>query len=349
MKICTFRSIKHFFRPIYPSYTAPIKRYISIYNDYNLISKIKNSKIGITVLFRLLQKSILPICSLFLISFSTTSCVENSTKYKELQEQLDSLQGNYGIQKNQLDNIFAALNEVEAGLENIREKENIITVETSKEGEYTESQKDKIEKNIAAIQTAINQYKAKIEELKNDKNIKSVEFKKRLNAIQKELDAKSQTINKLQSEIEAKDVIIKEKDEQISSMDSTITGLQKNLEELNDQSQQMKQTIVAQDKKLNSAYYIVGTKDELIKIGVLEKGNLFKSAKISYQAEKSAFIKIDYREITTINTNSPSAKILSNHPKETYTITNIDGEAIVTITDVDKFWEHTKYLVIQAQ
>ena len=35
--------------------------------------------------------------------FISSSCVENSSKYKQLQAQLDSLQGNYGVQKNMLD------------------------------------------------------------------------------------------------------------------------------------------------------------------------------------------------------------------------------------------------------
>ena len=81
----------------------------------------------------------------------------------------------------------------------------------------------------------------------------------------------------------------------------------------------------------------------------MTKGGLFKSAEISYQAEKNSFIKIDYRDITDINTNSSKAKLLSIHPKGTYSLEKIGDEVILTISNPNEFWEQTKYLVIQTQ
>ena len=58
-------------------------------------------------------------------------------------------------------------------------------------------------------------------------------------------------------------------------------------------------------------------------------------------------MKIDYREINTINTNAPKAKVLSVHPKGTYSMEKVGDEVLLTISDPDEFWEQTKYLVIQ--
>ena len=52
----------------------------------------------------------------------------------------------------------------------------------------------------------------------------------------------------------------------------------------------------------------------------MSKGGLFKSAKISYQAEQSAFVKIDIREVKEIQINAEKAKVLSVHPTGTYTL-----------------------------
>ena len=112
---------------------------------------------------------------------------------------------------------------------------------------------------------------------------------------------------------------------------------------------ELKDKVASQDRALFAAYYIVGSKEDLIEAGVISKGGLFKSAKVSYEAEKTSFIKIDYREISTINTNSQKAKVLSNHRKGTYSIEEVDGEAIINISDPAGFWEQTKYLVIQTQ
>lgn len=293
--------------------------------------------------------SILSLGLIFILAVVATSCVEGSKKYKELQAQLDSLQSSYGTQKNQLDDIFGTLNEIESGLDDIRKTENILTIETANEKGCTLTQKEKIESDIAAIRTAIAGYQEKIEKLKNDATLKSVEFKKRLNSLQSQLNDKLAVIQKLTNELESKDLIIKEKDETIAELGNQVSDLQENVEDLNAQADKMQGTIANQERELHSAYYIAATKDELIKLGVITKGGLFSSSKVSYQAEKSAFIKIDYRQVSVINTNSRKAKVLSIHPEGTYRIENVDDEDIITIRDPEKFWEQTKYLVIQVQ
>jgi chromosome segregation ATPase len=277
------------------------------------------------------------------------SCVESSSKYKALQAQLDSLQGNYGTQKNQLDEVFGTLNEVEAGLKSIRETENILTVQQQEGITTPQNNKEQIQSDIAAVQSAIQEYKNKIKQLKNDNRIQSIEFKKRLNAIQKELNEKSEMIDNLSKQLQNKDLQLAEKTKQVESLDQAVSDLKNDITKLNTEGGEMKEKITSQDKQIYSAYYIVGTKDELINVGVLTRGGLFKSSKISYQAEKNAFIKIDYREISTINTNAQKAKVISNHPKGTYSIDNINGEAVLTISNPSDFWEQTKYLVIQVQ
>ncbi|MCI1719760.1 MAG: hypothetical protein LKM37_01855 [Bacteroidales bacterium] len=295
------------------------------------------------------MKKLYTAAILVIFAMSLSSCVESSSKYKALQAQLDSLQGNYGTQKNQLDEVFGTLNEVEAGLKSIRETENILTVQQQEGVTTPQNNKEQIQADIAAVQSAIQEYKNKIKQLKNDNRIQSIEFKKRLNAIQKELNEKSEMIDNLSKQLQNKDLQLAEKTKQVESLDQAVSDLKNDITKLNTESGEMKDKISSQDKQIYSVYYIVGTKDELINVGVLTRGGLFKSSKISYQAEKNAFIKIDYREISTINTNAQKAKVISNHPKGTYSIDNINGEAVLTISNPSDFWEQTKYLVIQVQ
>ncbi|MBR3303359.1 MAG: hypothetical protein IKI67_04140 [Bacteroidales bacterium] len=301
-------------------------------------------------IYNLSVKNLIKTFGMACLAIGLASCVENSPKYKELQAQLDSLQGNYGTQKNLLDDVFATLNRVENGLKTIRQTENILTVETNKDGvDIPQEQKVRLQSDIDAVQEAIKQYKSQIEQLKKDNSIKSVEYKKRLNAIQKELDEKSATITKLSNLLAEKEEIILQKEQTIDSLGQTIQGLQEDVTNLSSEGERLKNKIDTQDRALYAAYYIIGSKDDLIKSGVLSRGGLFRSAKVEYQAEQNAFIKIDYREISVINTNAGKAKVLSNHPKETYSIDNVNGEAIITISNPQGFWEQTKYLVIQVQ
>lgn len=81
----------------------------------------------------------------------------------------------------------------------------------------------------------------------------------------------------------------------------------------------------------------------------MSKGGLFKSAKISYQAEQSAFVKIDIREVKEIQINAEKAKVLSVHPTGTYTLEpGANGMQVLKISQPATFWEQTKYLVIQT-
>ena len=83
------------------------------------------------------MKRIITILLSVLFTVSIISCVENSGKYKDLKTRLDSLQREYGIRSDELDEVFAVLNEVEQGLQSIRESENIITVQArSRDGSF---------------------------------------------------------------------------------------------------------------------------------------------------------------------------------------------------------------------
>ena len=284
------------------------------------------------------------------VVLAATSCVENSSKYKQLQAELDSLQGNYGTQKTQLNEVFSVLNEVEEGLKEIRQKEDLLAVESQKDGiDVPESQRVRIMEDVYAVKDAINRYKEKIEQLKKDSSLKSVEFKKKLNALHKELEEKSRAIETLQNQLKEKDLIISQKEQTIDSLEHQASDLKEDITVLTGEKEELKDKVDSQDRALFSAYYIVGSKEELIEAGVISKGGLFKSSKVSYEAEKTSFIKIDYREISTINTNAQKAKVLSNHRKGTYSIEDVDGEAIINISDPEGFWEQTKYLVIQTQ
>ncbi len=284
----------------------------------------------------------------FIIVAALTSCVESSSKYKALQAELDSLQANYKMQGAELDELFATINEIEQGLSSIRETESILAVSSADGMEIPQGSKEQLKQDVEAIQNAIKSYQEEIEKLKKDKRLQSSQFKKRLNAMQKELKEKSEVIETLSRQLEEKDAQIVMQTRQIASLDEVVSNLKNEVEELSSEGSQLKAKVADQESEIYSVYYIVGSKAELIEAGVMTKGGLFKSSKVSYQSEKDAFVKIDSREISEINTNAKKAKVMSIHPKGTYAFVENDGEMILNISNPQEFWEHTKYLVIQV-
>lgn len=294
------------------------------------------------------MRSIILILAAALVSLNLSSCVENSSKYKALEAKLDSLQVSHKMQGAELDELFATINSIEQGLSSIRETENILAIQNAEGVEVKEGSKEQLMQDVEAIQNAIKGYQSEIEKLKKDKRLQSAQFKKRLNAMQKELKEKSEVIESLSKQIAEKDAQIVLQTKQIASLDEVVSNLKNEVSTLNTESSGLKAKVADQEEKIWSVYYVVGTKAELVDAGVMTKGGLFKAAKVSYQAEKETFVKIDSRAITEINTNAKKAKVMSVHPEGTYEFVENEGEMILNITNPDKFWQQTKYLVIQV-
>ena len=296
------------------------------------------------------MKKAITILALLFFIISITSCVESSKKYKNLQAQLDSLTIIKDSTSAELEEVFATLNEVENGLRNIREAENIITVQSAAGGEISANKRVQMKQDVLAISDAINGYKKQIAKLKSDNRVKSVQFQKRLDVLTTELEEKSILVANLSKQLEEKNTQLRIKTKQIATLDEAVSNLRSDVASLSKEKELHKETIESQEQLLNTAFYIRGTKDELINSKVLSKGGLFRSAKISYEADQSAFIKIDIREVKSIHLNAKKAKIISVHPTGTYSFENsTDGTLILRISSTEAFWEQTKYLVIQIQ
>lgn len=297
------------------------------------------------------MRNIIIVFVLALFAMASTSCVESSQKYKDLEAKLEALQSGYDLKAQELDEIFAVINEVEQGLSSIRESENIITVQAQDTDGLTVNSgtKEQIKNDMKAIEEAIKHYQDKIEKLTKQNKIQSSQFKKRLNALQKELKEKSELISNLSDQLDKANTQLTIKTQEVSSLNEVVANLKEDVSNLNVSNTELSGKVAAQDKELYSAYYIVGSKNDLAQAGVITKGGLFKSAKVSYQSEKDVFVKIDYREVSSINTNAKKVKIMSVHPKGTYALEEVDGVVILNISHPDEFWEQTKYLVIQVQ
>ena len=296
------------------------------------------------------MKKTIPFLTVVLIAFTLTSCVESSKKYKTLVAQYDSLAVAKDSTSAELERVFETLNEVENGLKSLREAENIFALQTQQGKELSLSSREQMKSDVSAIGEAIAGYKKQIEKLKNDNRIQSAQFKKRLDALTLELEEKSVLIADLQKQLEEKDSQLRIKTQQIATLDQAVSNLRSDVSTLTQEKQVQKETIATQDQLLNTAFYIVGSKDELIAAKVLSKGGLFRSARISYEAEQSAFVKIDIRNINSINLNTKRAKVLSVHPAGTYSLDlDENGFQVLNISSPASFWEQTKYLVLQIQ
>lgn len=278
------------------------------------------------------------------LAFMTTSCVENSGKYKALVAQRDSL----AIEKQALDSNYnqtmTLLNDIETGFSNISQNQSDMKVNL-KGVEGTANKRELIAAQMTAIKETMDQNKSKIEELRKlaaKRGYANKKLTETINRLQSELDSKTEQIQSLQAELEQKNI-------KIDELNTTVSEQSKNIAEKQNVLDQQSSQIQGQDADLNTVWYCVATSKQLKDAKIVTVSGLFQPKKVlDNDFDKTAFTKIDLRNTTAIQTNSKRVKILSSHPSNSYSLeTGVDKNITIKISNPSKFWSVSKYLVVQ--
>ena len=204
--------------------------------------------------------------------------------------------------------------------------------EEAKLAKEIEEERKKLEKEQQHYQNALQRINAQLEAA-SDADRAAIEEKKA--ELVAQLDEKEQQLQQLRAELDAKDI-------HISELDATINTLNTNVSSLQEESSKKTETINAQDKQLNTAWFVFGTKKELKEQRILDGDKVLES-----NFNKSYFTKIDIRVEKEIKFYSKSAKILTMHPSGSYTLQrNAQKQYVLRITNPQIFWSTSKYLVV---
>lgn len=274
------------------------------------------------------------------------SCSNGPSK-EELAAKVDSLSVELANSNKEVDDFMGLFNEVSDGFRQINEAENRLAVQSGTMETAPASVKEKVRADLAFIQSRMKENRDLIAELQGklkNSNYKSAQLKKAVESLTAELGAKAEEIKALQTELAAKNIRVKELDEAVASL----TAIK---EELTAQNAESQETIAEQDKALNTAWYVIGSKKELKEQKILTNTGLFKKGDVMEDADvnKDYFTKIDIRNTNDIVLGTKNAKILTTHPEGSYTIVEDEtGMQTLKIVDADKFWSVTRYLVVRA-
>ena len=278
------------------------------------------------------------------IVFTSTSCVENSGKYKAVVAQRDSIaQVSQALDSN-YNQTLVVLNDIENGFSEINQKEKDMKVNL-KGVEGTANKRQLISAQMIAIKEGIEQNKAKIAELRKlaaKKGRANNLLAGTIKRLQTEMDEKVIQIQTLQAELEQKNI-------KITELNTTVDTQNKNIADQQNVMDQQKTTIKGQDTDINTVWYYVATSKILKEAKIVSSGGLFQSKKVmDSEFDNKVFTQVDLRNISSITTNSKNPKIISSHPKNSYKlVTGSDKKITIEITSPSKFWSVSKYLVVQ--
>ena len=281
--------------------------------------------------------TVLFVCAAFL-----ASCDAFKGGSKDLKAENDSLLMELTQRNAELEDMMGTFNEIQEGFRKINDAESRVDLQRGKIGENSGSAKQRIASDIEFITKQMEENKAQIEKLQTQlKNSKynSAQMKKAVASLTAELNAKQQRIEELQNELASKNIRIQE-------LDTAVSNLSAEKETLAAENEAKAKTAVEQDKSLNAAWFVFGTRSELKAQKILQSGDVLKNADFN----KDYFTQIDIRTTKEIKLYSKRAELLTTHPAGSYELVKDDkGQLALKITNQKDFWSISRYLVIQVK
>ena len=274
------------------------------------------------------------------------SCnVKNSDEYKALQAQLDSLQQENTSNDKEMTEMMSVINEVEENFNQIKETEKYLTMQSKERGQMSSDVKERIKDDFEMINEILKKNKTQLDAL--NKRLKNTSgdlggLRKTVERLNNELSERANTIVELQTALASRDA-------QIAELQTSVQALAENVDNLNTQTTEQASKIKEQDKELNTAYYMFGTSKELKEAKVISGGFLASTKVLNENIEKSKFIKIDIRDTREVPVYAKKAKLLSDHPSDSYVLEkDSKGNITIKISDYKRFWSIAKFLIVEV-
>ncbi len=242
---------------------------------------------------------------------------------------------------NERDQLLSLVKDVSAGLNEIKQLENIMTIATNKP--ENPKQKAQILSDIASLKNKIQQRKAQLSDLENKlkrSTINNKELQETIEALRTQIDSQMEEIESLRQQLTAAN-------EHIGVLNNTVDSLNTTVSTVTGERNEAREASVQLENELNTCYYVIATKSDLKSHNIIESGFLRKTKLMKGDFDKGYFIISDKRMLTTLPLNTNKAKILTNHPETSFEITEENGQKIIKITNPEQFWSLTNYLVVQ--
>lgn len=283
----------------------------------------------------IINKIIKYACSLTLLMVlvDLCGCTPNS-KVAALRRENDSLRVVKVALEREVNAYFQTMNEINDNLERMQAIEDSVVKETCLSG-VNNTPSERVKQNLRQIEKILQDNSERLAAL--NARMKSSTFK--MDEFQKAIAKLSQTVTEKNSNIESLYAELSEKAALLVQQEISIQGLRQG-------AQRQQQRLREKELQINQAYYTLDSYKHLKQRGIIN-GNVFNRKILQGNLDKSDFIRIDIRDFNDLLISSKRSKILTSHPKSSYTLQEEGGKTRLHINDPQQFWSISKYLVIQ--
>lgn len=261
---------------------------------------------------------------------------ELQQRISQLQTSDSTMQQGISDRDKYMEQVIAAVNDAYTNLEKARVMEGGVAKRSGGvEGSSTMTNvvtRDNLLNNLRDISTALK------------------ENRKRIGALQSQSRGYSKQIAGLDTLIDNLKASIAEREESIAQLQARVQGLEANVAENTKTIAHKDSVIDDQRKTINTAYYVVGTKDELEKKGIITNeggflwGLLGSTTVLSDSVSTASFEPIDGTTNQSIHVNGTIDEILPSRTEGTFA-TDETGSAL-TILRPSKFWQQRLLVIV---
>ena len=277
-----------------------------------------------------------------IVAVGLTACDSGKSKKAEEEVLAQATREELATAVADRDQLLSLVNEINQGMDQIKQLENILTVSNNIPGETT-TQREQIQSDIAAIQKALQDRREKLAELENklaNSNQNNNTLRKTITSLRAQIDSQTAEIASLRDNLG-------QAQERIGQLDAVVDSLNTTVSSVTDERNIAQEESVNLANELNTCYYAIGSKAELKDRHIIETGFLRKTKLLKGDFDQTFFTTADKRTLSRIALHSKKAEIMTNQPEGSYVIDDDNGQKILVITNPDAFWSLSNYLVIK--
>ncbi len=280
-----------------------------------------------------------------IVILTATSCNQKEKRQIDLlTKENEALRHESQSKDSTINQFFLLLNEIEQNLSEVKQKQQVISKNTIQNGELKDDVREQIDQDIQTINELMDKNKKTISYLNKklkESNLKIAEFERML----------AQTVQ----QIEERDAEIVDLKEKLTTLNFSVETLNAKVDTLTENNIELTHKVTVQTEVINTAWYAFGSKKELLENGIIDKTGGFlgigKTTKMKADFDNSYFKKIDISQVKTLDLFVKKAKIITTHPSDSYQLITGQNGAVekIEITNPEKFWSASKYLVIEVE
>lgn len=290
------------------------------------------------------------LMAMLAITVLFSSC--NKEKLEQLQSQNQSLATEKVRQDSILNDLLGTLNQFEDNLSDIKKRENLVSAAANGDAELGEGGKEQILQDIQMINQLMADNRQIIADLTTQleqSEGQSSQLRRAVSRLKSQLEERDTEITGLKDQMATLNMTVEElsgRIDTLSQVNTTLATLREaqtsRIEEQETELETQSEKIAAQTEALNTVYYVASPMRDLKRNGVMD------GRRVAADVNTSMFTAIDLTEVTSIPMGVKKVKLLTPHPSDSYTLVEGDNEiSSIEITDPRRFWEASRYLVIE--